>query len=288
MTKELAKTYVGKENERKNVIPEGLAARRVRESSSYESLLKEEKQLHYTKYAEDPRQKPSGMTPNFTGVTRPSSFRPCGRQERNIGAALYPAYQHCGMTNAANAASGFTLVELLVVVLIIGILAAVALPQYNKAVRKARLSEVASTFSSISKGIDAWLLENDGYPSSFVWFSGNGTGSGHAKLDIQQSCATEDSEHCYTKVGEWHYYCESTVCGIWLNTIFKADKSTGNKWLDGGSMVFVKRPNQEWGIFPNAPASAQPEICRWWKSMYGADRVVDSVGNASTACNAYF
>jgi len=64
---------------------------------------------------------------------------------------------------------GFTLIELLVVVLIIAILASVALPQYNKAVRKARLSEVATTFSSISKAIDVWLMENGGFPAQWCY-----------------------------------------------------------------------------------------------------------------------
>jgi len=175
---------------------------------------------------------------------------------------------------------GFTLIELLVVVLIIGILAAVALPQYQKAVRKARLSEVATTFNSISKGIDMWLLEND-CPNGGIT----------PDLDI-----TLDSR--YTKVGLWNYECGSSgrngCCEIYLNTSYNADQTTGNKWLgDGGRNIGIhwwQNSNGQWGLAPGfVPSSAKPEVCRWWKDLYGADQMFNSGGwGVSTECNAYF
>ena len=62
---------------------------------------------------------------------------------------------------------GFTLIELLVVVLIIGILSSVAMPQYTKAVKKARFTEVVSTMKSLEKALNLYVLANPGTNLSY-------------------------------------------------------------------------------------------------------------------------
>lgn len=82
------------------------------------------------------------------------------------------------LTNLKNNQKGFTLVELMVVVLIIGILVAIAVPVYNSTQAKAKETACNANIRMIKSAIQQAELDNelDGEETIKEGTLGNGTG----------------------------------------------------------------------------------------------------------------
>ena len=96
---------------------------------------------------------------------------------------------------------GFTLLELLVVILIIGILAAIAIPQYKKAVIKSRLVSMLPYVRAVQDAQEEYYMVNNAYADSVT------------KLNVDVTCPPKwTCDVTNTKV-EVYEFGELTIIG---------------------------------------------------------------------------
>ena len=108
----------------------------------------------------------------------------------------------------------FTLIELLVVVLIIGILSAIALPQYQRAIEKSRMSEALINLSALQRATDLYLLEN-GQPTTPTPLIGKNVGN-ILNIDITQGATCSWTSECQRGLFAFGAECGITKCEIYV------------------------------------------------------------------------
>ena len=69
-----------------------------------------------------------------------------------------------------NIQKGFTLIELMIVIAILGILMAIAIPAYNDYTIRARVSECVNNLAPLKTGVSEFALSNGRLPSNIASF----------------------------------------------------------------------------------------------------------------------
>lgn len=121
---------------------------------------------------------------------------------------------------------GFTLIELMVVIVIIAILAAVALPNFMGATERARESAVRSAVKTIQTALEMYATDNNGYYPTYIYsltqgnylpggrfpnnpatnapynFTSNSNDSGESAYKIVYSVSADNTSYTITGYGK--------------------------------------------------------------------------------------
>lgn len=123
---------------------------------------------------------------------------------------------------------GFTLVELMIVIAIIGILATVGYPAYTNAVKKGNRADAIDSLLSLAGRMEEYYMNNDTYTGATINAEGTGTvGSNQTSDGLYTLSITTATAFVYTLTAT--PVSGDAECGnLILNSLGQKTASTGS------------------------------------------------------------
>ncbi len=126
--------------------------------------------------------------------------------------------------------SGFTLIEMLVVVLIIGILAGIALPQYQMAVTKAKVASILPIMRRWYDALQEYKLQHGSYlTEDETWPDADTLG---VNWPSDWECYNDEQTECHNDY--WNCFANEEMGKVYCNH-------------DGIFVILMYPPENEWG-----------------------------------------
>ncbi|HLP83080.1 MAG TPA: prepilin-type N-terminal cleavage/methylation domain-containing protein [Phycisphaerales bacterium] len=99
----------------------------------------------------------------------------------------------------------FTMLELLIVLIVIGLLVAIAAPRFSRARESSRMAATIATYNAIARAAEFYLADNSAYPPDYVQKSSHALFKPYINTSIFQSSAPIG--------GDWDWNNRTNVAG---------------------------------------------------------------------------
>lgn len=147
-----------------------------------------------------------------------------------------------------NAQKGFTLIELMIVVAIIGILAAIAIPQYQNYIARSQVSRVVAETGSLKTAVEACLLNGQ---------TTVGDAAGQCNLGATRSNLMQGDNGAGLPVVA-NLGASTQAAGVTITSTFGNNAATT---LTGNIVRWTRDTNGTWTCSTNADARFRPAGC---------------------------